>query len=132
MRRARRRGELRREEIEHIPRVCQGGCLDSMDLQPPLPGPRTPRGSPRKINYPPSRATRRMPLEGRSSRKSRIRNSRDPMRIGSRALVTEAPHRARLTVLDKNDRLVCALGVNDEVCTMEGFPNSREWQTRQV
>ena len=54
------------------------------------------------------------------------------MRIGSRALVTEAPHRARLTVLDKNDRLVCALGVNDEVCTMEGFPNSREWQTRQV
>ena len=48
------------------------------------------------------------------------------MRIGSRALVTEAPHRARLTVLDKNDRLVCALGVNDEVCALEGFPNSRE------
>jgi hypothetical protein len=48
------------------------------------------------------------------------------MRTGSGALVTEAPHYARLTVLDENDRLVCALGVSDEVCTMEGFANSRE------
>jgi len=45
---------------------------------------------------------------------------------GDEMLITEAPYRARLTILDIDDRLVCALGVNDEVCTMEGFPNSRQ------
>jgi hypothetical protein len=40
-------------------------------------------------------------------------------------LVPEAPYRARLTVLDPDDRVVCTLGENDAVCAREGFPNDQ-------
>lgn len=44
---------------------------------------------------------------------------------GDSVVIPEAPYRARLTILDAADRWVCALGVNDEVCGAEGFPNDR-------
>ena len=34
--------------------------------------------------------------------------------------------RARLAVLDKDDKLICYLGDNEEVCNLEGWPNSRD------
>lgn len=44
---------------------------------------------------------------------------------GAHMYIPEAPYRARLTVLDEQDRVVCALGENDAVCGAEGFPNDR-------
>lgn len=44
---------------------------------------------------------------------------------GDFTLIPEAPYRARLTVLDPQDRVVCTLGENDAVCTRDGFPNDR-------
>lgn len=42
---------------------------------------------------------------------------------GDFTLIPEAPYRARITVLDPDDRVVCTLGENDAVCAREGFPN---------
>lgn len=44
---------------------------------------------------------------------------------GDYTLIPEAPYRARITILDPQDGVVAALGENDPVCTMEGFPNNR-------
>ena len=33
--------------------------------------------------------------------------------------------RARLTVIDSNDNLVCYLGANEAVCDVDGWPNNR-------
>jgi DNA-binding beta-propeller fold protein YncE len=40
-------------------------------------------------------------------------------------LMPEAPYRARITVLDPDDRVVCTLGENDAVCARDGFPNDQ-------
>jgi hypothetical protein len=42
---------------------------------------------------------------------------------GDFTLIPEAPYRARLTVVDPDDKVVCTLGENDSVCTRAGFPN---------
>jgi hypothetical protein len=42
---------------------------------------------------------------------------------GDFTLIPEAPYRARLTVLDPDDRVVCTLGENDPMCAQDGFPN---------
>jgi hypothetical protein len=44
---------------------------------------------------------------------------------GELTLIPEAPYRARLTVLDPDDRVVATLGENDQVCARPGFPNDR-------
>ena len=44
---------------------------------------------------------------------------------GEFTLIPEAPYRARLTMLDPEDRVVATLGENDEVCARPGFPNDR-------
>ena len=44
---------------------------------------------------------------------------------GDFTLIPEAPYRARLTILDPDDRVVATLGENDQVCTRAGFPNDR-------
>jgi len=44
---------------------------------------------------------------------------------GEFTLIPEAPYRARITVLDPEDRLVATLGENDAVCARPGFPNDR-------
>lgn len=44
---------------------------------------------------------------------------------GDYTLVPEAPYRARITVLDPDDRVACVLGENDAVCARDGFPNDR-------
>ena len=44
---------------------------------------------------------------------------------GEFTLIPEAPYRARLTILDPEDRVVATLGENDQVCTRTGFPNDR-------
>lgn len=44
---------------------------------------------------------------------------------GEFTLIPEAPYRARLTVLDPEDRVVATLGENDDVCGRPGFPNDR-------
>ena len=44
---------------------------------------------------------------------------------GEFTLIPEAPYRARLTMLDPEDRVVATLGENDEVCACPGFPNDR-------
>ena len=33
--------------------------------------------------------------------------------------------RARLAVLDKDDNLLCYLGDNEQVCSVDGWPNNR-------
>jgi DNA-binding beta-propeller fold protein YncE len=40
-------------------------------------------------------------------------------------LIPEAPYRARLTVLDPEDRTVAVIGEHDDVCNRPGFPNDR-------
>jgi hypothetical protein len=45
---------------------------------------------------------------------------------GDFTLIPEAPYRARLTVIDPDDRVVCTLGENDSACAREGFPNDRK------
>ncbi len=40
-------------------------------------------------------------------------------------LMVVAELRARLTVLDRRDKLVCYLGANESVCTVEGWPNNK-------
>ena len=40
-------------------------------------------------------------------------------------LMVVAELRARLAVLDKDDKLLCYLGENEEVCSVEGWPNNR-------
>ncbi|HEX6815623.1 MAG TPA: hypothetical protein VF102_08125 [Gemmatimonadaceae bacterium] len=40
-------------------------------------------------------------------------------------LIPEAPYRARLTILDPDDRTVATLGEHDDVCSRPGFPNDR-------
>jgi hypothetical protein len=44
---------------------------------------------------------------------------------GEFTLIPEAPYRARLTILDPDDRVVATLGENDQACTRPGFPNDR-------
>jgi hypothetical protein len=44
---------------------------------------------------------------------------------GEVTLIPEAPYRARLTILDPDDRVVTTLGANDEICARTGFPNDR-------
>ncbi|MDT5059332.1 MAG: hypothetical protein QOF66_7698 [Mycobacterium sp.] len=44
---------------------------------------------------------------------------------GEFTLVPEAPYRARLTILDPEDRIVATIGENDAVCGRTGFPNDR-------
>jgi hypothetical protein len=44
---------------------------------------------------------------------------------GEFTLIPEAPYRARLTILDPDDRVVATLGGNDQVCARPGFPNDR-------
>jgi hypothetical protein len=44
---------------------------------------------------------------------------------GDFTLIPEAPYRARITVIDPDDRVMCTLGENDSVCTRDGFPNDR-------
>ncbi len=44
---------------------------------------------------------------------------------GDFTLIPEAPYRARLSILDPDDRVAAVLGENDEVCTRTGFPNDR-------
>jgi hypothetical protein len=44
---------------------------------------------------------------------------------GEFTLIPEAPYRARLTMLDPDDRVVATLGQNDEICGRPGFPNDR-------
>jgi hypothetical protein len=44
---------------------------------------------------------------------------------GDFTLIPEAPYRARLTILDPDDRVVATLGENDQVCAQTGFPNDR-------
>lgn len=44
---------------------------------------------------------------------------------GDYTLIPEAPYRARLTVLDPDDRVAAILGENDEVCARAGFPDDR-------
>jgi hypothetical protein len=44
---------------------------------------------------------------------------------GDFTLIPEAPYRARLTILDPDDRVITALGANDDVCARAGFPNDR-------
>jgi len=44
---------------------------------------------------------------------------------GDFTLVPEAPYRARLTILDPQDRVVATIAGNDEVCARPGFPNAR-------
>ena len=44
---------------------------------------------------------------------------------GDFTLIPEAPYRARITILDPNDRVVVTLGENDQVCARTGFPNDR-------
>ena len=44
---------------------------------------------------------------------------------GDFTLIPEAPYRARLTILDPDDRIAATLGENDQVCTRPGFPNDR-------
>lgn len=44
---------------------------------------------------------------------------------GDFTLIPEAPYRARVTVLDGDDRIVAAIGENDTVCGRPGFPNDR-------
>lgn len=44
---------------------------------------------------------------------------------GEFLLIPEAPFRARLTMLDPDDRVITTLGENDQVCTEAGFPNDR-------
>ncbi len=43
---------------------------------------------------------------------------------GNRLIIAEL--RARLTVLDADDRPVCYLGSNEEVCDVDGWPNNRD------
>jgi hypothetical protein len=44
---------------------------------------------------------------------------------GDFTLIPEAPYRARITILDPNDRVVVTLGENDQACAQTGFPNDR-------
>lgn len=44
---------------------------------------------------------------------------------GDFTLIPEAPYRARVTMVDAQDRIVATLGENDEVCGRPGFPNDR-------
>jgi hypothetical protein len=44
---------------------------------------------------------------------------------GDFTLIPEAPYRARLTMVDPDDRVVTTLGQNDQICTRQGFPNDR-------
>ncbi len=44
---------------------------------------------------------------------------------GDFTLIPEAPYRARLSIIDPDDRVVVTLGENDEICTRAGFPNDR-------
>jgi hypothetical protein len=44
---------------------------------------------------------------------------------GDFTLIPEAPYRARLTILDPEDRVVATIGEHDEVCSRPGFPNDR-------
>jgi hypothetical protein len=44
---------------------------------------------------------------------------------GDFTLIPEAPYRARITVVDPADQIVCTLGENDSVCARDGFPNDR-------
>jgi hypothetical protein len=44
---------------------------------------------------------------------------------GEFTLIPEAPYRARLTVLDPDDRVAATLGENDQACARPGFPNDR-------
>ncbi|HVC33803.1 MAG TPA: hypothetical protein VNL16_09865 [Chloroflexota bacterium] len=47
-------------------------------------------------------------------------------RIGDRLVIGEL--RARLTILDENDQLVCYLGENEAVCGVDGWPNVKDEQ----
>ena len=40
-------------------------------------------------------------------------------------LMVVAELRARLAVLDKDDKLLCHLGDNEQVCSVDGWPNNR-------
>jgi hypothetical protein len=42
---------------------------------------------------------------------------------GEFTLIPEAPYRARLTILDPDDRTVAVIGEHDDVCGRPGFPN---------
>jgi hypothetical protein len=44
---------------------------------------------------------------------------------GEFTLIPEAPYRARVTVLDPEDKQVTTLGENDAVCARQGFPDDR-------
>jgi hypothetical protein len=44
---------------------------------------------------------------------------------GEFTLIPEAPYRARVTIVDPQDRIVGTLGENDKVCALPGFPNDR-------
>lgn len=49
---------------------------------------------------------------------------------GNRLIIAEL--RARLTVLDADDRPVCYLGSNEEVCDVDGWPNNRDGSGRPI
>jgi hypothetical protein len=44
---------------------------------------------------------------------------------GEFTLIPEAPYRARVTMLDSDDRVVATIGENDQVCSRASFPNDR-------
>jgi hypothetical protein len=44
---------------------------------------------------------------------------------GDFTLIPEAPYRARLTILDRQDRVIAAIAANDDVCARPGFPDQR-------
>jgi len=44
---------------------------------------------------------------------------------GEFTLIPEAPYRARVTILDPDDRTVGTIGENDKVCRRPGFPDDR-------
>ncbi len=44
---------------------------------------------------------------------------------GEFTLIPEAPYRARLTILDPQDRVAGTIAANDDICARPGFPNDR-------